>query len=141
MKYYTTSVNVDQTIAEISKCVREMGGTRFGQEWDDDGQTVAIVFALDTDHGQMPVRMECEADRIMAKLSNDKSPNLRPKHRTFEHASRVAWRRVKHMVEGISMAVKDGVVTPQEALLGYAILKDGRTFGHAFRDEGMRLLE
>ena len=123
IRYYTTSVSVEQSMQEVASMLREYGAQRFEQVWDElTGDTVAIRFNLpvpEARFGFMPVVLRPQVDELARAL--------RDRHNVddAEQVQRVAWRQLKGVLEGILMAADTGMFSAAQVLLGMAESESG----------------
>lgn len=123
IRYYSTSVAVEQSMQEVAGLLREYGAQRFEQVWEA-GRTVAIRFNLpvpEARFGFMPVVLRPQVDGLAYALQerhNIDDP---------EQVERVAWRQLKGILEGILMAADTGMFSTAQVLLGMAETPSGET--------------
>ena len=72
IKYESTTVEPEQSAAEIMQLVRKYGGTRFEMIWGDHGLR-GVRFAIQTEHGEVPVRLGARVERV-AEIILQKKP-------------------------------------------------------------------
>lgn len=124
-KYYTTKIEPEQTCSEIARLVRQVGGSSFIQNWDQQGYLGSISFVLRTEHGDLPISFRARAHQIQAELDCD-----------WDRALRVAWRQQKHLIEGMIMSIESGVTDAHTVFLGYVATPDGFTLGERLQLHG-----
>ena len=116
IKYESTTVEPEQSAAEIMQLVRKYGGTRFEMAWGDHGLR-GVRFAIQTEHGEVPVRLEARVERV-AEIIREKKPYSPQMRRTEEQyrawveqelAYRIAWRQLRDFVEQSLLAVETGL--------------------------------
>lgn len=129
IRYYSTSVDVEQSMQEVASMLREYGAQRFEQVWEGN-RTVAVRFNLpvpEAEWGFMPVVLRPQMDALAA--------GLRKRHRIDEpeQVERVAWRQLKGVLEGVLMAADTGMFSTAQVLMGMAEGSDGRTLWESLR--------
>ena len=132
---YTTKVDADKTIAEITKCLVTHGAASIMTDYDKDtGAATALMFKMVLDNRTMGFRLPCDWRPVYEiliegkKLDNwNQAKNDRQKAAHREQAIRTAWRIVKDWVEAQMALVETRMVTAPQVFLPYAIMKDNRT--------------
>src|SRR6266852_9023426 len=133
---YTTKIDADKTIAEITRSLSSHGATAVMTEFD--GETVtALSFKIKINEQELAFRLPCDWRPVFEILTKGKrkpqSYYSGPRslaHWESEHrlqAVRTAWRIVKDWVEAQMALVETRMVTTQEVFLPYAVMHDGRT--------------
>lgn len=105
IKYESTSIAPEKSAGEIAQLVARYGASRFEQQWNEQGELCAIRFALRTELGEVPVRMEARTERIVELL---RRPTWTLSERR-QQAHRIAWRHLKDLTEQLLLAVKLGL--------------------------------
>jgi hypothetical protein len=105
IKYETTSIAAEKSAGEIAALVAKYGASRFEQQWNERGELCAIRFALRTELGEVPVRMDARTERIMEML---RRPTWTLAERR-QQALRIAWRHLKDLTEQLLLAVHLGL--------------------------------
>lgn len=112
------------SIGEITKMLVASGARGITTEYDAEQRAVGLHFALPgpgrMDIYRLPVRIEgMQAALVRAKADQ--------RHRTIEHAERVAWRCIRDWVRAQLAMVAAGLVTVPEIMLPYLEVEGGRT--------------
>ena len=116
IKYESTTVEPEQSAAEIMRLVRAYGGTRFEMIWGDHGLQ-GVRFTIQTPQGQVSVRLEARVERV-AEIIRQKKPYSSRMKRTQkqyrawideELAYWIAWRQLRDFVEQALLAVETGL--------------------------------
>jgi hypothetical protein len=132
IRYYTTSVPVEQSMQEVASLLREYGAQRFEQVWDDEtGDTVAVRFNLpvpEAQFGFMPVVLRPRVCALARALQQRHGVDDR------EQVQRVAWRQLKGILEGILMAADTGMFSTAQVLLGMAETPSGEALWDLMRE-------
>ena len=106
IKYESTTVEPEQSAAEIMRLVRAYGGIRFEMLWGDHGLR-GVRFTIQTPQGQVPVRLQARVERV-AEIIRQKKPYSSRMRRTEEQyrawieeelAYWIAWRQLRDFVE------------------------------------------
>ncbi len=116
IKYESTTVEPEQTATEIMRLVRKYGGVRFEMVWGERGLR-GVRFAIQTEHGEVPVRLEARVERVAEIILQKKPYSYRMKHDRLEYekwveeelAYRIAWRQLRDFVEQSLLAVETGL--------------------------------
>ena len=132
IKYQTTEKDAEETAFEIAEEIRDIGGTQFSLTWDEAGNVTGVRFVLRTDEwGNLPVQLEAQTEKIADILwddglwsSFDDDERLR---RLRKQAHRIAWRHLKHIIEGLIGAIKIGLAEPLTVLMGFVEVQDPQT--------------
>lgn len=129
IRYYTTSISVEQSMQEVATMLREYGAQRFEQVWEG-GRTVAVRFNLpvpEAEFGFMPVVLRPQTDKLATAL--------RKRHNVDDpdQVERVAWRQLKGVLEGILMAADTGMFSAAQVLLGMAESDSGEPLWDALK--------
>lgn len=126
VKYQSTTVKVDKTLGELGELIRNYGGSRFEQIWNDDGGTMGIRFAIRHPQiGELPVTMTQktgEIERILRANGYKKSASSKE---VREQAERIAWRHTKDLTEQLLLAVKLGQRSLPGAFMADIEVSDG----------------
>jgi len=126
IKYFSTTVEASQSIAEVTELVRRYGAGRFEQRWNDEGQTEAVRFTLRTGEqlGDVPVVLRARTERILEILREAHPYNSRRKATAREHeewlraqAYRIAWRHLRDLTEQLLLAAQLGLRTVASAFM------------------------
>ena len=117
IKYESTTIEPEQSAAEIMRLVRAYGGTRFEMIWGDHGLR-GVRFTIQTSQGQVPVRLGARVERV-AEIIRQKRPWSRRMRRSQleyekwveeELAYWIAWRQLRDFVEQALLAVETGLL-------------------------------
>ena len=65
IKNFSTTISVEKTIAEIEKMLSKYGATKIMKEYDEFGNPSRLIFAIVTEHGEMPVKLPVNVDKIL----------------------------------------------------------------------------
>ncbi len=130
---YTTSVNVFKTLGEIQMQLVKHGAKKIMQDYDDDGNIVALSFLVDTPTGPRGIRLPANVDAVHAVLTRQRVKCDR------EQAERVAWRIVKDWVEAQMAILESEMVQMDEIFLPYMVNGSGQTLFQAYRDNQLML--
>ena len=116
IKYESTTVEPEQSAAEIMQLVRAYGGTRFEMIWGDHGLR-GVRFTIQTPQGQVPVRLGARVERVAEIILQKKPYSHRMRRNRLEYekwveeelAYRIAWRQLRDFVEQSLLAVETGL--------------------------------
>jgi len=122
VKYESTEVAVEKTLAGLAKLIRGYGGRRFEQIWDPAGRAVAVRFAVDHPSlGELPVHMPARTGKIRRILLDGGKwrsyPEGEREEKVAEQAERIAWRHISDLTEQLLLAVRLDLKTLHEAFM------------------------
>lgn len=121
---YTTKIDADKTIGQISKMLAKAGATAIMTNYDDAGNITSLSFKL---------KFERNSDQQLAfTLPTDWKPvqEVLRKQRVNsneDQARRVAWRITKDWVEAQLAIIETKMVTTAQVFLPYAVTTEGNT--------------
>lgn len=115
---YTTGVNVDRTVAEITKMLAKHGAHEVRTTYTAGGVS-GIAFVITTPHGPQPYQLPVRVDRVLQVINKQ---GLERRYRTREHAAKVAWRIVKDWLAAQLALLETEMVTLDQVMLPYAIV-------------------
>ena len=128
IKNFSTTISVEKTIAEIEKMLSVYGATRIMKEYDFEGNPNKLVFAIMTEHGEMPVKLPVNNDKIIDIFKTQKAlPSKFRNDHVFAKAqsARVGWRIIKDWLDAQLTLLNIEMVKVHEIFLPYAY--DSRT--------------
>lgn len=140
VRYYSTTVDVENSMMEIASLLRKYGVRRWNIDYDDESGRQVLRFALpdpDLPGGVLPVRLEPRLERVAERL--------REVHRIDDpdQVARVAWRQMKGILEGMLLAADGELLNVTQLFLGMGeTVVDGErsTFYDLVRQRGAALL-
>ena len=115
-----TKVPVDRSVAEIRSHLKRWKGEGFFYQEDPDTGHVKIGFRMDSLFYRLNLPM--------------------PKRSAFRQETqydaevRRRWRVLAAFTKSLLFGIEEGIVTAQEALLPFVILKDGQTFAEMLKN-------
>jgi len=128
---YTTEIDVEKTIGEVTKALARRGVTRISTMFDAEGVPSGLGFTMKTDYGfrdfELPVRT---AGVLRAMQRDSKVPKSK---QTPQQAARVAWRIAKVWLEAQSALIDAELATLDEVMLPYMVDAKGKTVYEVFR--------
>lgn len=131
---YTTKIEPATTAGEIGALLASAGAAEISTRWAD-GRPAGMSFTLTGPHGPRLYVLPIEPDGIAEIIRRDKSPNLRPMHRTPEHAERVAWRVARDWIDAQLAIIEARMVTIEQVMLPYLVARDdGATLWQVYRE-------
>ncbi len=122
---YTTSVDVNKTMAEIQTCLAKRKVQAMMTEYDGFGAPSALSFRVTTPFGMMSYRLPANVDKVLKVLERQKGVPYRLA--TKDQAARVAWRIVKVWIEAQCAFIESEMVTLDQVFLPYAQDSTGQT--------------
>lgn len=120
---YTTTVSSDKSIGQIQKCLAKHGVSQVLTEYGTEGEVAAVSFRMLYNDVMISFRLPAHVDSIYVIMQNEK--RVQRKHRTRDHARRIAWRIIKDWVEAQLALVEAEQAEMVEVFLPYA--QDPRT--------------
>ena len=122
-----------KTLGEIQMQLVKHGAKKIMQDYDDDGNIVALSFLVDTPNGPRGIRLPANVDAVHAVLTRQRVKCDR------EQAERVAWRIVKDWVEAQMAILESEMVQMDEIFLPYMVNDSGQTLFQAYRNNQLML--
>ena len=138
LKNYTTKVSAERTANEIGDLLRRHGATKVMQAYED-GHVAGVVWAIDTEHGEIGFKMPVNVEACHAVLLKQKKLVRNPEA-AREQSRRTAWRIVKNWVEIQLALIETEMATLEQVMLPYAMGRDERTLYEHMRDGGYQHL-
>lgn len=129
---YTTSITTEKTASEIQKKLAMAGAQAVMSEYDEDGVMCAMSFRINNLFFRLPINI----DGVYSALNDDRDIGRRFK--TYEQASRVAWRIVKDWIEAQIAIIQAGQAVMEQVFLPYAQGPDGKTLYETIKDNGFK---
>ena len=118
---YTTSIATEKTAGEIQKKLAMAGAQAVMSEYDNDGVMCAMSFRINNLFFRIPINIE----GVYRQIKTERK--LSKRLRTYEQASRIAWRLVKDWIEAQLAIIQTKMVKSEEVFLPYILTKDGKT--------------
>ncbi len=135
---YTTTIKTEKTVGEIQTMLAEAGAQQVLFEFDEAIVT-AISFRIEYKGQMVSFRLPARLDAVFVVLQSD--PQVPKRLRTYEQASRVAWRIIKDWLRAQLAMVEAEQVEMVEVFLPYAQNAYGQTLFQRFEESGVKLLE
>lgn len=125
IKNFSTSISVEKTIAEIEKMLSKYGATKIMKEYDEFGNPTRLFFAIMTEHGEMPVKLPVNTDKVLDVFKIQVSDGKLPRkfwggEWAVEQANRVGWRIIKDWLDAQLTVLQIEMVKVKELFLPYA---------------------
>lgn len=121
---YTTSIDAEKTISEISKALVKAGANKIVTDYSDQ-IPCALTFALILNGSTVVFSLPANSEGVYRVMVNSKKiPRSKCTH---EQAQRVAWRILKDWVEAQAAIIQAGLATADQVFLPYAITPSGQT--------------
>lgn len=144
IKNYSTKVAAIGTIAEIEIMLVKHGAKGIMKQYDN-GIVVAVMFSINTKHGEIGFKLPCEFKKLQKKLTelrNQQKITISwAKVRDFTHAQNVGWRIIKDWIEVQLAFVQIGLVEFDQVFLPYAYNQvTKKTFYESLKDDGFKYL-
>lgn len=137
-----TAVPVQRSLAELQALCNRFGAKRFGYATDENGRSV-VTFATGNRVYRLEVEPSTTSDHKFTPSGRIRDAATASKAADEETARR--WRSLVLLMKALLVAVEDGLMTPETALLPWTVLPDGRTLEEwavpaiesAYTDAGM----
>lgn len=127
---YTTTIQAEKTIGEISTILAKAKAREVSFEYDKDGDAVAIKFAIEFLGSLVWYRLSPNYEGVLEAMKRDKVP---PKYKNGRQAFNTAWRILKDAIEAQMAIVQSNQGEVAEVFLPYAY--DGtQTFFQMFKE-------
>lgn len=135
---YTTSVESDKSIAEITGILTRFGARSITTEFDADGFVSGLTFIIMVESRPLAIRLPANVDGVFKTLRTAKGvPNTK---RNMAQARRVAWRILKDWLEAQLALFQVGQAEAAQVLMPYAVDSEGRTAYQMFREAHVKQL-
>lgn len=133
---YTTDVPASRSIGQVQGLLVEAGARQVMASYNDDGSIEGLAFSVPTPLGQRSFALPVHAAQVLQVLERER---VAPRHRTPEHAERVAWRILKDWLEAQLAIIQTEMVTLDQVMLPYMRGDDGRTVYELYLDQALAL--
>lgn len=135
---YTTSINTEKTAGEIQRKLAKAGAQAVLSEYDDNGIMCAMSFRIIMHGTLISYRLPINVNGVYESLHRDsKVPR---KLRTYEQASRVAWRIIKDWIEAQLAIIEAGQAEFSQVFLPYAQNRIGKTLFEVVKEGKFKML-
>lgn len=135
---YTTKVDVEKTVSEISKMLSKAGAKAILTEYHPEGYVEALSFRINLNGNDIGFRLPTDWKPILLILENDRKVPRSMTNQT--QAVRVAWRIIKDWIEAQLALIETRMVTTEQVFLPYAITKSGNTLYEAIKENPTLML-
>jgi hypothetical protein len=129
---YTTSIASEKTASEIQKKLSVAGAEAVLSEYNADGIMCSMSFKIDNIFFKLPINI----DGVYNAIEKDRKIPTRLK--TYEQASRVAWRIIKDWIEAQVAIIQAGQAELVQVFLPYAQNHEGKTIYESIKDSGFK---
>lgn len=134
---YTTKIDAEKTINEITKMLVKHGANRIVTSYDENRLPCAVSFSINWNGQLLPFLLPCNYEGVFASLKSSDAP----KHnKTKEQAIRTSWRIVKDWVEAQLAIVEANLSKIEEVFLPYVVTNNGQTLFEKFEAQSQKLL-
>lgn len=145
IKNYTTTIAAIKTVSEIEEMLVEHGAKGIIKLYGDNGIVEAVMFSINTKHGEIGFKLPCEFRKLQKKLTelrNQQKITISwAKVRDFTHAQNVGWRIIKDWIQVQLSFIQIGLVEFDQVFLPYAYSQvTNKTFYESLKDEGFKYL-
>jgi hypothetical protein len=134
---YTTSIKSEKTASEIQRKLVDAGACAVTSEYNDDGILSVITFSFKDNDRLVNFRLPINVEGVYKSLSDSRAPR---RLKTYEQASRVAWRIVKDWIEAQVAMIEASQADIIEIFLPYVQDGTGQTLYQAIKKDDFKLL-
>lgn len=135
---YTTKISPDKTVGEIQSLLGKKGvkSVSIGYE---KSRPNAVLFVLTVGQTDVQFRLPCNVEGVLNAMKNDRQ--IPRGYKTFEQATRTAWRIIKDWIEAQLAIIEAGQAVMEEVFLPYAVMPStNQTFFQTFTENSQKLL-
>jgi hypothetical protein len=132
---YTTTVPTSRSVALISDMLAKANAKAIMFEYENS-EPSAITFRIDRGEQQWGFRLPCDWRKTLTVLNKEKAVPYR--HKTNDHAKRVAWRCVHDWLRAQLALVEIGAAAIEQVMLPYAITNNGQTLYERVEEAGLK---
>lgn len=139
---YTTSISAEKSVQEIQEVLVEHGATRIMSEYHPASKILLYLsFSIVWNGETHNYKLTANAEGVLKAIESSKSKSIQKKHRTIEHATRVAWRILKDWVLAQMAIIEADVAELPQVFLPYRANEDGTTIYEMVAAKSLKLLE
>lgn len=135
---YTTKIDADKSVGEISKTLRMVGASSVLTDYDKEGYVSALSFKILLEGQSIGFRLPCDYKPVLELLKSDKKVPRSLCNQ--EQAVRVSWRIVKDWVEAQAALIQTKMVSTPTVFLPYAVMANGNTLAENVSQNPQMLL-
>ncbi len=115
---YTTEIAAQKSLGQITQTLVEFGASNISVAYDRVNKVPSgVSFVVETPVGDrefvLPARIE-RVQRVLKERYEAGDRRIGPRHTTYEHAARVAWRILKDWIEAQIAMVRLDLVSVDE---------------------------
>lgn len=129
IKNYTTKIDPNKTIGEITRMLANSGAERISIDYLDK-EPFAIQFMLKINNSITIFQLPINPTGVLKTLERDKAQK---QYLNIEHARKVAWRILQDWIEAQVAIVDAGQAELAEVFLPYLIGNNGNTLYNAIK--------
>jgi hypothetical protein len=134
---YTTTIEPAKTAGEIQAELVKRGAQAILLEYNNSGELVAMSFRLRKGQQDLHFKMPINVDGVLHHLHGKK---IGGRYCTKQQAARVAWRILKHWVDGQLAFVDSGQADMVQVFFPYVQDSAGQTLYDRLIGEDFKLL-
>lgn len=129
---YTTKVDYEKTMQEITKILVAHGANKIIGDYDSEKVLSGISFHLEINGNPVSFQLPCNYRGVLKAMKNDRKV---PRSQCTEaQAARVSWRIVKTWVEAQMAIVEAELADIAEVFLPYAVTVSGKTLYNRIKE-------
>lgn len=135
MTGYASSTKTSRaaTYAEIERILTRFGASKFGAGWDQDHGVVTFAYASRTVSARTITIRVPMPSRDHPQFTHTPQTKVRRSataaEAEYNKAVRARWRALALVIKAMLVAVDEGIVSFEDAFLGYTVLPGGSTVG------------
>ena len=127
IKNYTTEVDVYKSLGEIQAALASHGARKIMVDYDDVGQPIGVMFAIETPNGPRGFCLPANVDGVRAVFDQQKV-KAKP-----GQAERTDWRNIRDWIMAQMAIIEAGQVQLEEVFLPYLTDNRGKTLYQLYR--------
>lgn len=145
IKNFSTSIPAEKTIAEIEVMLAKHKAKKIMKEFDDKGLVTRLSFTIDTENGEMPVKLPMNKAGLMDVFKFQVHQKKLPRkfwgsEWSEEQAMRVGWRIIKDWLDAQLSLLDIEMVKISEIFLPYIYnAKLGKTMFELLEKSGFNM--
>lgn len=125
LKNFSTSIEVEKTVMEIERMLAKFGAKKILKEYDHNQRVVGLAFIIETQNGEMPIKLPAKVDKIEQVFKVQVSKGFLPRKYwdsdwAKQQSARTAWRTIKDWIDAQFALISIEMVKVEEIFLPYA---------------------
>lgn len=141
LKNYTTTIDVQKTLGEITKILVKHGARQILQEYDQKGRVISLKFSIQIEGQDYFIKLPSNISKIFETLKKQRDKKEITGKIDMDKAEKVAWRIIKDWIDAQMAILETQMVVMEEIFLPYIIANNNQTFFEAFREKKLAINE